>query len=104
MSQNSYGIQYVLNIVCIAPEGRPYAFNLQHPDEKGVKDTGWQSQEPGSSPGPGEDALGASARDLRKCANQDVGGTVGGNNKMRLFNICDPPKTGILLQRGAHSD
>ena len=51
LSPNSYGIQYILNIVCIAPEGRPYAFNLQHPDEKGVKDTGWQSQEPGRSPG-----------------------------------------------------
>ena len=51
MSQNSYGIQYNLNIVCIAPEGRPYAFSLQHPDEKVVKDTRWQSQELGRSPG-----------------------------------------------------
>ena len=54
--------------------------------------------------GPGEDALGASARDLRKCANQGVDGTVGGNKQMRLFNICDPPKTSIPLQRGVYSD
>ena len=57
----------------------------------------------GSLRGLGE-ALGASARDLRKCASQGVYGTVAGNKKMRLFNICDPPKTSIPLQRGAHSD
>ena len=51
LNQNCYGIHHILNIACIATKGRPCAFNLQHPDEKGVKDTGWQSQEPGRSPG-----------------------------------------------------
>ena len=82
LSQNSYGIQYILNIVCIAPEGRPYAFNLQHPDEKGVKDTGWQSQEPGKSPG----ACGATSWELAQgtCENVRIkvsAGRSGGTNK-----------------------